>query len=63
VRGLAFMEFVRPWPTWDKFTSTPEIQKTFQMFRTPDEGERLILEENIFVEQLLPGAVARGADR
>src|ERR1700732_1662457 len=55
VRGLAFMEFIRPMPTWDDFP-TPE---TFQNFRTPGVGEKMILEGNTFVERILPGATIR----
>src|ERR1700704_1860594 len=33
VRGLAFMEFIRPMPTWDDFHTAG--RETFQKFRTP----------------------------
>jgi haloalkane dehalogenase len=61
VRGLAFMEFIRPMPTWDDFHQprTPERTATFRKFRTPGEGERLILDGNAFVERVLPGSVLR----
>jgi haloalkane dehalogenase len=55
VRGLAFMEFIRPMPTWDDFPK----RETFQNFRTPGVGEKMILEGNAFVEQILPGATIR----
>src|SRR5262249_37335065 len=57
VRGLAFMEFIRPMPTWNDFH--PEQTETFKKFRTPGTGERMILEENLFVEGVLPAATAR----
>lgn len=57
VRGLAFMEFIRPMPTWDDFDA--QTVETFKNFRTPGVGERMILEENVFVEGVLPGATAR----
>ncbi|HVW79106.1 MAG TPA: haloalkane dehalogenase [Alloacidobacterium sp.] len=57
VRGLAFMEFIRPMPTWDDFH--PAQIETFQKFRTPGIGEKMILEDNMFVEAVLPGATAR----
>jgi haloalkane dehalogenase len=60
IQGLAFMEFIRPWPNWAEFTAAPEIQQLFQAFRTPGDGEKLVLDDNVFVEKLLPGAVARG---
>src|SRR6202035_1170185 len=55
VRGLAFMEFIRPIPTWDDFPT----RETFQNFRTPGVGEKMILEGNAFVERILPGATIR----
>jgi haloalkane dehalogenase len=57
VRGLAFMEFIRPMPTWDDFHA--DQMDTFKKFRTPGVGERMILDENIFVEGVLPGATVR----
>ena len=57
VRGLAFMEFIRPMPTWDDFV--PGAAETFQKFRTPGVGEEMILENNFFVEAVLPGATVR----
>lgn len=59
VRGLAFMEFIRPMPTWDDFHQAPAARDTFRKFRTPGEGERMILEHNAFVERVLPAAVIR----
>jgi len=57
MRGLAFMEFIRPLPTWDDFY--PGAIETFQKFRTPGVGEKMILEGNVFVEAVLPGATVR----
>jgi haloalkane dehalogenase len=59
VRGLAFMEFIRPMPTWDDFHQSPAARETFRQFRTPGEGEKLILEDNVFIERVLPGSVIR----
>ena len=58
VRGLAFMEFIRPIPTWDEFLRGSPAREMFRRFRTPGEGEKLILENNAFVE-LMPGAIRR----
>jgi haloalkane dehalogenase len=60
VRGLAFMEFIRPM-TWDDFhrPQMPERTATFRKFRTPGEGERMILDGNAFVERVLPGSIMR----
>lgn len=59
VRGLAFMEFIRPMPTWDDFHQIPAARELFQKFRTPGVGESLILENNVFVERVLPGSIMR----
>jgi len=59
VRGLAFMEFIRPIPTWDEFLRNTPEREIFRRFRTPGEGEALILEGNAFVERVLPGATLR----
>ena len=57
IRGLAFMEFIRPMPTWNDFH--PDQIETFQKFRTPGVGEEMILEGNAFVDGVLPGATVR----
>jgi haloalkane dehalogenase len=59
VRGLAFMEFIRPMADWSEFHQLPQARETFRRFRTPGEGERMILEGNAFVERVLPGSVVR----
>ena len=58
LKGLAFMEAIlAPIPSWDGFPE--EIKEMFQAFRTPEVGWDLIVNQNIFVEQVLPGLVAR----
>lgn len=57
--GLAFMEFIRPMPTWDMFHQQPQVRELFKLFRTPGAGEKLIVEDNVFVEGVLPNAVLR----
>lgn len=59
VRGLAFMEFIRPLESWDEFHQAPAARELFQKFRTPGIGEKLILEDNVFVERVIPGSVKR----
>jgi haloalkane dehalogenase len=59
VRGLAFMEFIRPIATWEEFLRGFPAREIFRRFRTPGEGEKLILEGNAFVEQILPGGIVR----
>ena len=56
VRGIAYMEaIVRPL-TWEEW---PEpATRIFQGFRSP-AGEKMILEGNVFVENVLPGSVIR----
>jgi haloalkane dehalogenase len=57
IRGLAFMEFIRPMPTWNEFH--PDAIGTFKKFRTPGVGEEMILEGNAFVEGVLPMGTVR----
>lgn len=57
IRGLAFMEFIRPMPTWNDFHE--DAVETFQKFRTPGIGEQMILQGNAFVEGVLPAATVR----
>src|SRR5262245_45185714 len=51
------MEFIRPLPTWEDFH--PAAEETFRTFRTAGEGERMILDGNAFVENVLPGGIVR----
>lgn len=59
VRGLAFMEFIRPMPTWQDFHQADAARETFKKIRTPSVGEAMILEANAFVERVLPGGIVR----
>jgi haloalkane dehalogenase len=57
VRGIAFMEaIVNPmlWADWPRAG-----KRVFQAMRSP-EGERRVLDENVFVEKVLPASVLRG---
>jgi haloalkane dehalogenase len=60
VKGIAYMEaIVAPVPSWDDW---PEpVRPVFQGFRSP-AGEKMVLEQNFFVEQVLPGAILRKLD-
>jgi haloalkane dehalogenase len=51
------MEFLQPLPTWEDFPAI--ARETFQKFRTAGVGEKMILEENVFVEGVLPSATVR----
>jgi haloalkane dehalogenase len=57
VRGIAIMEtYVRPqtWAEWQP----PEARDIFQAFRS-SQGEQLILDQNLFVELVLPAGMQR----
>jgi len=56
VKGIAYMEAIVQPVTWDDWP--PPVRPVFQAFRSP-KGEALVLEQNVFVEQVLPGAVLR----
>ena len=56
VRGIAYMEgIVRPYKNWEEWSA---IIPVFQGFRSP-EGERMILDENTFVEKVLFGTIPK----
>ena len=56
VQGLAYMEAVVKTLNWSDF---PDLgRKVFQGFRS-EAGENMILDKNLFVERVLPGAVIR----
>ena len=58
VKGLTFMEaLLMPVPSWDAFPE--DFRQMFQAFRTPDVGWDMIVNQNMFVEQVLPGAMIR----
>jgi haloalkane dehalogenase len=59
VRGLVFMEFIRPVETWGAFLQAEPIRELFKKFRIADVGEKLILEDNVFIERVLLGSIAR----
>ncbi len=56
VKGITYMEAVVLPLAWEDWPD--EVRPLFQGFRSP-QGEKMILEQNIFVEQVLPGAVLR----
>lgn len=60
VRGLAFMEAVIPpaSPVPDYAAMGP-VGELFRNLRTPGIGEAMVLEQNMFIEQLLPMGVVR----
>ena len=57
VKGIAFMEaIVRPqgWDHWDVMNMRPFLEAL-----RSDAGEKMVLEENFFIEKIVPGAVLR----
>ena len=57
VKGIAYMEaIVRPqgWDHWDVMNMRP-----FLVALRSEAGEKMVLEENFFIEKILPGAVLR----
>ncbi|WP_392671760.1 haloalkane dehalogenase [Streptomyces sp. LN785] len=60
VRGVAFTETIVKPMTWEEF---PEGGRPlFRAIKTPQVGEAMILEDNAFIEQALPGTVASPLD-
>lgn len=58
VKALVFMEAIlTPVPTWEAFPA--DFRELFQAFRTPDVGWEMIVNQNIFIEKVLPGGVMR----
>jgi len=58
VKGIAFMEAIlMPIPSWDLFPE--KARKTFKAFRTPDVGWDMLINQNAFIEQVLPGSIVR----
>ncbi|MCZ6604652.1 MAG: haloalkane dehalogenase [Alphaproteobacteria bacterium] len=59
LKGLAFMEtFVRTFDSWDDWP--PDLVEGFKQFRSKDVGWDLIVEKNVFMEQILPYGIKRG---
>ncbi len=58
VRGLAFMEAILM-PIPDLQSMPADYREMFQQFRAIDVGWELIVTQNIFIEQVLPGATVR----
>ncbi|SDS38182.1 haloalkane dehalogenase [Friedmanniella luteola] len=58
VRGLALMEgHLRPLPGWEAFDEGG--RQLFQQLRAPGTGERMVLQENFFLDTLLLAALLR----
>jgi haloalkane dehalogenase len=58
VKAIAFLEaIVMPVPDWQAFPA--EMREMFQAFRSPEVGWNLIVNQNVFIERFLPGAIRR----
>ncbi len=57
VRGLALMEFITPIPTWQDMGERGA--GFFRAFRDPEQGRNLLIEQNAFIEQVLPASMIR----
>ncbi len=57
VKAIAFMEaIVTQFPTWDDFPQ--ELHEPISTLRSP-QGDKMVLEDNFFIETLLPSAILR----
>jgi haloalkane dehalogenase len=56
MKGIAYMEAIVMPLTWEQWPKA--VTPVFQALRSP-AGDQMILEQNVFVEQVLPGAVLR----
>jgi haloalkane dehalogenase len=55
IKAIAYMEAIALPLRWEDFGEAAEM---FQALRS-DQGERMVLEDNFFVERILPGSVIR----
>ena len=56
-KGIAYMEAVVRPLTWEEWPD--KARRVFQGFRS-EAGEQMVLENNVFVERVLPGSILRG---
>lgn len=60
VKRIAFMEaIVMPAAPGTFAQMPPQMAELFRTMRTPGVGEELVINQNMFVEQILPGSVVR----
>ncbi len=58
IRGIALWEtFVRTFDSWDDWPQ--DLLEGFKAFRTPDAGWDLIVNKNVFMEEVLPYGIHR----
>ena len=56
VAGIAYMEAIVQSLTWEQWPDA--ARRVFQGFRS-DAGEQMVLDNNVFVERVLPGSIIR----
>ncbi|QIQ01039.1 haloalkane dehalogenase [Streptomyces liangshanensis] len=59
VAGIAYMESIVAPMSWEDWKEAP--RRTFRGFRSP-AGESMVLDDNLFVERVLPAGVLRDLD-
>lgn len=58
IKAIAFLEaIVLPLPDLQAFPDG--MREMFRAFRSPDQGRKLIIDQNIFIESVLPNAILR----
>ncbi|KXH60335.1 twin-arginine translocation pathway signal [Colletotrichum nymphaeae SA-01] len=57
IAGLALMEFMHPSSSWE--TAPKAMADNFKPFREPGLGRQLIIDQNVFIERILPGSIVR----
>ena len=58
IQGIAYMEAIVAPMLWADWDTRPRIGDIFRGFRSP-AGEAMVLQENTFVERVLPGGIGR----
>jgi haloalkane dehalogenase len=58
IRGIAFLETIVKPMAWEDFAA--EAGQALAALRTPGEGEALVLDQNIFIEQVLRATIMTG---
>ena len=59
VKGIAYMEAMvgrQYWDHWDKFGMRPVLKAL-----RSEAGEQMVLQDNFFIEQILPKAILRAS--
>jgi haloalkane dehalogenase len=57
IEGLALMEFIPPIDNWDIYPK--EVTDMFQSLHEPEMSRELLINQNVFIEKVLPSSAAR----